>query len=99
MQMAGKIIRQVCSFYFRHVVNIVHKCKGPGAEYSFMHDNPCFPIPFRPQDIMISQYQPNGQIRKIISPSQKQIQLFIFTAMKKIAHNQQLLRLKILDQR
>ena len=48
--------------------------------------------------IVQAQDQPDPQVRKIIPPPTEQIQLLVLPAVKQIPDNQQLPRLKILDQ-
>jgi hypothetical protein len=77
---------------------IMDKGKGALLPTRLIHNDACVVVPFRFQDIMVSLDQANLQVREIIPPLPEQVQLLILPAMEKIPYDQQLSRLKILDQ-
>ena len=97
--MPGKMIRPRSFGLFAYFLNIVHKPEDPHLQNPLIHQDPRFLIPPGMQDVMVAQRQSDPQIGEIIPPAQKKIQLFILPRMEQIAHDQQLFRLKILDQR
>jgi hypothetical protein len=70
----------------------------PHPQHLPAHGYPCRLIPVLMQNIMVALDQPDSQIRKIVPPPPEQIQLLVLPTVKQIPDNQQLPRLKILDQ-
>lgn len=98
VQMTGEIIG-LLPILLSDVLNIMYKRKISDSQHLLTHRYPRLFIPACSKNIMIPQHQPEPKVREIIPPPQEQIKLFVLPAMEQVPHNQQLPRLKILNER
>src|SRR5258708_24480248 len=94
MDMPRKIISLIhdaaTGFVDDRVFNIVYKGKRPERQDTRIHLDRGLLIPILVQDIVITLDQLDPKMRKILAPLQKELQLLILAAVKKIAYYQQL---------
>lgn len=93
--MTGETI-VIATAFFGDVMNEAERSE---VQFAGVNGNAGLRIPVIVENVMIAFDKPDGQVGKILSPSPEKRQLQVLAAVKKIANDQQLLRLKILDLR
>ena len=91
MNMPGEIIRWGFPFTGGRIINIcyvMHKGKSAHLQTTVVEDDAGGLVPIIVQNIMITFDKTYGKMRKILSPSLKERQFLILSAVKEISHHQ-----------
>lgn len=87
----------IAVLWYGTIPKIMHKNKIANGEFTGADRNACKFIPVYFQNIVVAFYQVYCKLRKIISPFQKEVMLFVIIAVKHITYNDYLLWFVDLD--